>query len=162
MSDVREGARVQVFSGGAYPQLVVPLLQGAKSSIDSSQFVWRWYTRTSKRHVMGLSYAVLDAARRGVRVRVLLNRESKGAPLNRYNENTAKQLRQAGVKVKFGRTGRADHAKLWIIDRHILVVGSHNMTARSMTCNWEMGVIIWSELAACDATERFEKLWGQL
>lgn len=159
MAVVRDGARVQVYSGGGYPKLIVPLLQQAKGSIDCSQYVWRWYTRTSKRHVMGLSYALIEAARRGVQCRVLLNREARRNPVTRYNEKTARHLAPAGVKVKLGRTGKADHAKLWIIDKQILVVGSHNMTARSMTCNWEMGAIIWNELAARDAAALFEKRW---
>jgi phosphatidylserine/phosphatidylglycerophosphate/cardiolipin synthase-like enzyme len=91
--------------------------------------------------------------------RVILNRESARNRLGRENEKTAALLRAAGAVVRMGRPGVADHSKFWVIDHRTLVVCSHNLSTRSVTSNSELGVVVWSELAARDAAVYFEKLW---
>ena len=150
-----------VFTGGAYPDVMVSLLNAAASEILTCQYEWIWYTHSSGRRVHKITLAVQAAARRGVKVRAYLNRESEGHYLTKVNTRTAGELGRAGVQVKMGMTGVADHAKFWVIDLRYLVVCSHNLSTRSCTCNSEMGVVVDSELAARDAKAYFEKLWAR-
>lgn len=158
---MRRDAEVLVFSGGAYVPVLQEMLEQAGEEILTCQYVWLWYVHSPKRWVHRISLGACAAVRRGVKMRVILNREAPGNRLGRENEKTAAMLRKVGAVVKMGRPGICDHAKFWVIDRKVLVVCSHNLSTRSVTCNTEMGVAIWSELVARDAAAYFEKLWGR-
>jgi phosphatidylserine/phosphatidylglycerophosphate/cardiolipin synthase-like enzyme len=157
----RLNAKVRVFMGGGYPEILVPILNAAEHTIDVCQYEWIWYRHSSRRRVHKISLAVQAAAKRGVKIRAILNRESDGHYLTKKNAQTANELRRAGVQVKFGMTGVADHAKFWIVDNKLLIVTSHNLSTRSCTANSELGVVVEGELAARDAKAYFEKLWGR-
>lgn len=158
---VREGCRVGVFCGGEYVPVLQEILGDAREEVLTCQYVWIWYVHSPRRWVHRLSLAAVATARRGVKMRVILNRESGRNRLGRENERTAAVLREAGAVVRMGRPGVADHSKFWVIDHQVLVVCSHNLSTRSVTSNTELGVVVWSELAARDAIAYFEKLWSR-
>ena len=154
-------AQVRVFSGGEYVLILQEILGDARAEVLTCQYVWIWYPHSVKRWVHRVSLAAVATVKRGVKMRVILNRESAKNRLGRFNEKTAGVLRKAGAVVRMGRPGIADHSKFWVIDREVLVVCSHNLSTRSVTSNTELGVVIWSELAARDAAAYFEKLWSR-
>lgn len=158
---MRRVAEVRVFTGGEYVPVLQEILGSACHEVLTCQYVWLWYVHSPKRWVHRLSLAAVATAKRGLKVCVLLNRESAKNRLGRENEKTAVILRAAGATVRMGRPGIADHSKFWVIDRKVLVVCSHNLSTRSVTSNTELGVVVWSELAARDAAEYFEKLWSR-
>lgn len=158
---MRRRAEVRVFTGGEYVEVLQEILGGARHEVLTCQYCWLWYGHSPKRFVHRLSLAAVATARRGVKMCVILNRESASNRLGRENEKTAVVLRAAGAVVRMGRPGVCDHSKFWIIDRKVLVVCSHNLSTRSVTSNTEMGVMIWSELAARDAVTYFETLWSR-
>ena len=159
--EVRLGCSVRVFTGGEYPDIVVAILNQAAHTIDVFQYAWIWYRHSSRRRVHKISLAACAAARRGVKMRVLLNREAERHYLTKKNTETATELGRAGAQVKLGMAGVADHAKFWIVDKKLLIVSSHNLSTRSCTSNSELGVVIEGELVARDAVGYFEKLWGR-
>ena len=157
----RPGCSVRVFTGGEYPEILVPILNAAAHTIEAFQYAWIWYRHSPRRRAHRIGLAVCSAARRGVKVRVILNRESEKNYLTKKNTETATELGRAGAVVKTGMAGIADHAKFWIVDRKLLIVTSHNLSTRSCTSNSELGVVIESELAALDAMSYFERMWGR-
>lgn len=158
---MRRSAEVRVFCGGEYVPVLQEMLNGARQEVLTCQYVWIWYTHSPKRWVHRISLAAVAVVKRGVKMRVILNRESAGNRLGRENEQTAAVLRASGAVVKMGRPGVCDHAKFWVIDQKVLVVSNHNLSTRAVTSNTEMGVVVWSELAARDAAAYFEKLWSR-
>jgi len=157
----RPGCNVRVFTGGEYPDILVLILDCAAHTIEVFQYAWIWYRHSPRRRAHKIGLAVCGAARRGVKVRVILNRESEKNYLTKKNTETATELGRSGALVKMGMAGVADHAKFWIIDKKLLIVTSHNLSTRSCTSNSELGVAIESELAARDAMVYFEKMWGR-
>lgn len=157
----RLGCSVRVFTGGEYPEVLVPILNRAAHTVDVFQYAWIWYRHSPRRRVHKINLAACAAVRRGVEMRVILNREAEGHHLTKKNTETATELGRAGAQVRMGMAGVADHGKFWIIDKKLLIVSSHNLSTRSCTSNSELGVVIEGELVARDAVAYFEKLWGR-
>ncbi len=120
-------AKIQPAIATDYPKVVTPLIQSAAQKIDVMMYEWKWYTHELAGGVEHFNLAFQAAARRGVKVRVLLNIESMGHAITKINTRTEQYLKMAGVEVKFGQTGVATHAKMLNIDDRTMVLGSHNI-----------------------------------
>ena len=155
-------AIVTPLPGRTFIGMITDCVRNASTSIDIIQFEWKWYHHDHDSSIQQLSYEVLQAARRRVAIRVLLNKEHPRHPLTPINKNTIINLQDAGVSAKFGPSSPITHAKLWIIDKEITVLGSHNMSRRAVTVNDEASVKIISKEAAGEFTRYFEALWNRV
>jgi phosphatidylserine/phosphatidylglycerophosphate/cardiolipin synthase-like enzyme len=147
--------------GKEYPEKVVPLLQNASQTIDVLMYEWKWYTHEQAGGVEKFNLAFQAAARRGIKVRVILNIESMGHALTKINMRTEQFLKLAGIQVKFGQIGTATHAKMIIIDKKNLVLGSHNISKGSFSKNQECSIIVSGGEAIRSYLDYFELLWSQ-
>ncbi len=115
-----------------------------------------------------LEKALVEAARKGIRVDILTNSVSTndmGEPINTSQKSHYEALIQAGAHIHevFDTTL---HAKGILIDRTVLTMGSHNFTHRSFSSNGEsniltgdLGVITrFEEMAAFDFTTRSREI----
>jgi phosphatidylserine/phosphatidylglycerophosphate/cardiolipin synthase-like enzyme len=153
-------AKVQPAIGTNYPKIVTPLLQSAGHKIDVIMYEWKWYTHEKAGGVEDFNLAIQAAARRGVKVRVLLNIESMGHAITKINSRTEQYLRMAGCEVKFGQIGVATHAKMLIIDDRFLVLGSHNISKGSFSRNQEASIIVEGGEAIREYIDYFNLLWS--
>jgi hypothetical protein len=116
--------------------------------------------------------AVVDAARRGVRVRVLLdgtwyNTEAEDP---RDNDDTVRALRELAAREKldlqakvlnlFASDLEKVHAKGVIADRARVFVGSINWTENSFKGNREVGVVVGHKEIASYYADLFVRDWG--
>ena len=90
-----------------------------------------------------------EAARRGVRVIVVLEQDAKtDSTVNRDNRNASEQLKKAGVEVYFDSPKRTMHTKLAVIDGRYTFIGSHNLTQSALKHNNELSVLVDSPAVA--------------
>jgi cardiolipin synthase len=121
----------------------------ATKSIDltSAYFV---LDRTARR-------ALVDAVKRGVRVRLLLQGPHTDHVIVRYaGRNDYSRLLEAGVEVWEYQKAKL-HAKTLVIDGLWGSVGSTNVTARSFTWNYESNVHVFDPAFAGTMNEMFER-----
>ena len=144
-----------------YPLKVIPLVHAAQQTIDILMYEWKWYGHESAGGVQKLSLAIVAAARRGVCVRVLLNMESMGHAITKINSRTANFLRQYGCEVKLTPCGQVTHAKMMVIDKKILVLGSHNYSKAAFSRNQEASIIVYDVVGIKPYRDYFEGLWKQ-
>lgn len=98
-----------------------------------------------------------DAARRGVRVVLVLEQDEKpDSTVNRDNRNVSERLKKAGGEVFFDSPKRTTHTKLAVIDGRYTFIGSHNMTQSALKHNNELSVLIDSP-AVADKTLHYIK-----
>ncbi len=135
-------AKIEPVLGSDYPKVVTPLIQSAGHKIDVMMYEWKWYTHENAGGVEHFNLAFQAAARRGAKIRVLLNIESMGHAITKINQRTEQYLRMAGIEVKFGQIGVATHAKMIIIDDRIMVLGSHNISKGSFSRNQEASIVV--------------------
>ena len=93
---------------------------------------------------------LLAAARRGVKVSVLLEqgKPEEAAIRNRDNLTVKERLSAAGAKVFLDSPRRTTHTKLAVIDGRYTFVGSHNLTQSALKYNREVSVMIDSPAVA--------------
>ncbi|HEY1812322.1 MAG TPA: phosphatidylserine/phosphatidylglycerophosphate/cardiolipin synthase family protein [Kofleriaceae bacterium] len=112
----------------------------------------------------GIADALMAAAKRGVRVRVIVPLCDKGLdPL--YNLAPARRLAAAGVGVRTMPAPETAHqpymhSKLIQIDGATTFVGSENFSINSLTKARELGVIFANAEAALEIENAFEADWA--
>jgi|YelNatPaOPRAMG01_1025707.scaffolds.fasta_scaffold130729_2 phosphatidylserine/phosphatidylglycerophosphate/cardiolipin synthase-like enzyme len=122
-----------------------------------------WLSRAnSSIHVMIYSFtlnsvgdALISAHRRGIDVRVVMEREEVG------RGSEYERLKGAGVPVRLDTNPALMHNKVAIIDGSIVITGSFNWTASAESRNNENMIIIRSAEVAALYEGEFQRIWGQ-
>lgn len=83
------------------------------------------------------------AAKRGVKVFVVLENTGKRSDeLDIQNRRTGKLLEEKGITVYFDSQRKTTHTKLVIIDRRLILLGSHNFTQSALKYNNEISILL--------------------
>ncbi len=110
------------------------------------------YGFTSPRSVK----ALVEAARRGVDVRILTDRERLNDPKQRA---ALSALREAGIPIKINHHDSLMHLKQVVVDDEINTSGSMNQTTSGNQYNDERLDIIRDHAITVKAREKFLSLW---
>ncbi|MCC6277012.1 MAG: hypothetical protein IT289_03740 [Oligoflexia bacterium] len=113
---------------------------------------------------------ILDAARRGVRVRVMLNDDSvfsRGEPRPNGNQRTLRQLRELGRELPLEAVVASNaklrinyiHNKGIVVDGHTAFVSSINWTQNSVANNRELALVLRGGEVGPYYQSLFEKDW---
>ncbi len=125
-------------------QVVISWISKANVSIDLAMYS---FTLDS------IGDALIRAHSRGVRVRVIMEREQ----VNRWSEYG--RLRKAGIQVILDRNPAYMHDKFMVVDGKVVLTGSFNYTKHADTENDENLVIIISSRVARAYESEFEEMW---
>ena len=129
----------------ACPRKILGLLDGARDSAEICV-----YTITDNR----IANAIVDAHRRGVRVRVVTDND-KSADLG----SDVSRLEDAGVPVARDETDKHMHHKFAVFDRRVVMTGSYNWTRSAATQNEENLVVLADPGLVKAFLAEFEGLW---
>jgi len=99
---------------------------------------------------------LLDAARDGVDVRLLVPGTSDIPVVRAFTRIGYRDLLDAGVRV-FEWTGPMLHAKTTIADRQWVRVGSSNLNVSSLVTNYELDAVVENEALATQMAEQFRR-----
>jgi phosphatidylserine/phosphatidylglycerophosphate/cardiolipin synthase-like enzyme len=135
-----EGETVLLRDGEFYPSLTAAI-DGAKEEVVISTFIF--ITRGKASNLADrMRDTLIQAAGRGVTVRVLLEVNDQGDWLSAGNRETGRRLAEAGVVVTYDDPRRMSHAKVAVIDRRLTFIGSHNLSDSALKYNQELSVLI--------------------
>ena len=121
--------------------------------------MWKWYGHQAATAIQQFNLEVISAARRGVKVRVLMNIEHHTHHLTKVNTRTERILKNAGCEVKMAKVGGRTHAKMIIVDKNILVLGSHNLCKSSLSSNAECSIVLADFPVIKEYIDYFDSLW---
>jgi len=125
---------------------LVRFVETAKSTLDIAVF---------DLNLDQLVHSILLNAKRGVRVRVLVDRrQSKGA------YSLVSTLVKGGVDVRLGAQRGLMHHKFTVLDRKRLETGSFNYTAHASRANQENQIYLDDPAIVSRFMARFEKSWA--
>jgi phosphatidylserine/phosphatidylglycerophosphate/cardiolipin synthase-like enzyme len=103
--------------------------------------------------------ALIQAAARGVRVRVMLEQYPFGG--GGTQEETMDVLTASGIEVRWSANDvRFSHAKFMVIDRSIAMVMNANLTASAFADNREFGATTTDEESVSQAQAIFDRDWN--
>lgn len=100
-----------------------------------------------------------EKAKAGIKVFFLLNWHDEQKAVPKTNMYAIKFLKENNVKVRYLKYNRCCHAKLIIIDEEVCVIGSHNLSLRSVNNNFEVSAILTGKENIMPAVEVFKKVW---
>lgn len=117
--------------GKKYPDIVIPEIDQAKTSIDIVVFDWRWYDKDFCNPVQLFNQAIARAVRRGVKVSAVVN-----------FGYSIQFLLDIGVDVREYKHKGTLHSKIVIIDNKHVILGSHNFSQSAFTSNVETSILL--------------------
>lgn len=138
---------------------MIEIIRRATKSIDIAAYTWKWYEHQASTAIQRLNYAIIEKARCGLPIRARFNHESGSRILTAENTRTAQKLRRYGIVTKFDHTAVMSHLKMIIVDNEIVIIGSHNLTTRSVSQNNETSVALIGREIARPYSDYFERLW---
>lgn len=132
-----------------FPEIVIPLIEAAKYTIDIIVYDWRWYPSVGGTSVQQFNDTIVAAAKRGVTVRALVN-----------GDGIASLLQQRGITARRLHSKRMLHTKMMLIDGTHLIIGSHNYTQHGFSLNEEASLYVQMPAPENDFALYFSNLWG--
>ncbi len=102
--------------------------------------------------------ALIDAAHRGVRVRLIMSADPDGGD---DGADDRAELARGGIEVRLARGGLYIHAKMMLIDGARAFVGSQNFTATSLDLNRELGIILTDRPSLTRLASIFDRDFSQ-
>lgn len=126
---------------------IVKFISSANSTLDIEV-----YTFSSEEALN----AVLSANDRGVKVRIILERDIQSST----NQNSFNKLKAAGISIIWASDiFQLTHSKFIIVDGKYVLVGSHNLSENALTKNREASVILSGSVVS-KFLNIFEKDWS--
>ncbi|HET7317394.1 MAG TPA: cardiolipin synthase [Sphingomicrobium sp.] len=107
-----------------------------------------------------LLYAFLSAARRGVRVTIVLPKRNDSRFVAGASRSYYGDLVKAGARIFEFRPGLL-HAKTMVVDRQVALVGSANLDRRSFELNFENNLLVSDAAFAGDIRKRQDEFIAQ-
>jgi cardiolipin synthase A/B len=101
-----------------------------------------------------------DAARRGVKVRLIVSPPSSSGEDTSSNAADLDRLQKGSVKVRNLKSPYI-HAKMFVADGALAFIGSENISTTSLDFNRELGILIADPAAIQRLTSVFEKDWAK-
>lgn len=131
-----------------YCSTVIEFIRDAQSEIRLCAYAWRWYIDEPEIPIQQLNIELYRARERGVKVRCLVDTAA-----------TAQMLRDIGFNVRYISTNRMLHTKAIGIDAKTLVIGSHNLTKRASTDNYELSLVTQEPQVILGYNDYFDRMW---
>ena len=118
------------------------LVQQAKQEIRISTFKLELNDKPRGLALKKLFEDLTEKIKAGVKVKILFNWNTDRRSVPKTNLYASCFLRNAGADVRYLKNNRCCHAKLLIVDTEKVLLGSHNLSVRSIANNFELSYLI--------------------
>ena len=142
-----------------YLPYLLSLIDNAKESIEILMFAGKYYRGARNNPVNTFWHALARASVRNVQVRLLLNANFYMGGSLKDNQFIAQRFKSQNFQTAFSGKSTRLHSKLFIIDKKIIVLGSHNQSQRAFRSNFETSLAVDSQDLALSYLSHFERLW---
>jgi phosphatidylserine/phosphatidylglycerophosphate/cardiolipin synthase-like enzyme len=144
-----------------YYPVLSSAIQEAKSEIRVIMFEAKYYKNYKDSQANDILGGLINASNRGVDVKVILEGGDSflGGDFSKDSNATCDYLSKNGIEVRFDPENITTHAKLVVIDRNIVIIGSTNWNYYALEKNHEASVLLHSPEAGRDFYSYFERLW---
>jgi len=132
-----------------YIAKITEFVKDSKSELRICAYAWRWYDKEPEIGIQKFNIELLKAARRGVKVRALVD-----------NFAMWKEIRQYGLECRYVMPAKLLHTKAVCVDHKTLIIGSHNLTKNATENNFEASVAIQDDSTIEQFTKYFDVMWS--
>ena len=155
---------VEDLSGDKYFPKVKEALAKAKRSIYMMMYLVNFDEKSKKSSVNQLVEELINAKKRGVKVKIILDQNISYINLGKGNGEWEREdkndslflyLKKNGVEVYYDNLFITTHSKVMIIDEETVILGSANWTMSSLKRNWEGSCLVRSKELAKEFLKDF-------
>jgi phosphatidylserine/phosphatidylglycerophosphate/cardiolipin synthase-like enzyme len=151
-----------LYADGGYDNVVRPLVDGAKTSIQLCTYGMNVDPKDTKSPVTQLVNKLGAAVKRGVKVQVLLDLSPDSFETgNDINTDAAAYLKSLGCEVRSDPKEVITHAKFITIDGKTSVLGSNNWGYGGFEAYHEVGARISAPKAVSGLVDYFNGIWAK-
>ncbi len=136
-------ARVRFLADRAFQAALQREIDSARSEVVLSLHLFTATEGKSDRPGR-VAESLAAAAGRGVDVIVVLEIGKEVSPVTQANRRAARLLMSRGVRVYADMSGTTVHSKLAVIDRKLVLIGSHDLTPQSLGHYREASLLVES------------------
>jgi len=148
-----------IIKDNEYLGLAVALIKSAKKTISISTFKIERTNKPRGKKIEELWNTLIERAKAGIKVQILFNWHDDKHSIARTNEPCGKWLKNNGIAVKFLKNNRCCHAKMLSIDEEKAIIGSHNLSVRSLESNFEISCLLEDSDAITKLNNIYKELW---
>jgi phosphatidylserine/phosphatidylglycerophosphate/cardiolipin synthase-like enzyme len=138
---------------------VIQLIQPATTTIMISTYKLEHTLRTRGDALRVLFEAIVAAKQKGITVKVLLNWNDLKRSVAKTNLFAMTWLARHGIESRYLKENRCCHAKLVIVDKTAVILGSHNLSCKSVSENLEASIVTDDKEIVEQATMLFSHAW---
>ena len=125
-----------------YLSVAQALVEQAQKEICISSFKLEITDKPRGRNLKKFFESIIEKAKLGIKVKVLFNWHDDQRSVAKTNYSASIFLKNAGVAIRYLRNNRCCHAKLLMVDKEKVLLGSHNLSVRSTQANFELSYLI--------------------
>jgi len=143
-----------------YLQYANALVEGARKEICISSFKLEISDKPRGRDLKAYFDRIIEKMKTGVKIKILFNWHEDLHSVAKTNLYASRFLKNAGVDIRYLKDNRCCHAKILIIDKEKVLLGSHNLSIRSTQNNFELSYLIPDPETAAQVSAIFESLFA--
>ncbi len=143
-----------------YLQYANAMVAVAKKEICISTFKLEISDKPRGRALKEYFEKIIERMKTGVKVKILFNWHDDQRSVAKSNYSASIFLKQHAVDIRYLKNNRCCHAKVLIIDREKVLLGSHNLSVRSTQNNFELSYLIPDPETAAEVSVEFDRLFA--
>lgn len=138
----------EIILDNSYAKKAKNFIESAVSEIRLCAYAWRWYDSEPELEIQQFNLELLKACQRNLQVRILVDTEAM-----------SKRFNDLGFQTRAVQNTRMLHTKAIAIDHKTLIIGSHNLTKRANSDNYELSVAIQEFEPVEQFINYFDRIW---
>jgi len=150
-------ARVRLLPDREFQAVLEQEISAARSEVVLTLHLFTAMEEVNRR-AREMAEVLAETAKRGVKVIVVVEIGKEVSPVTQANRKTARFLSERGVQVYSDMSGTVVHAKVAVIDRRLVFIGSHDLTQQSLGHYREVSIVVDSTTVATSVLGFVESL----
>lgn len=142
------------------PELLKSLEQ-ASSQILASVYFCKYVRRRATDPARKVINKLIEKSKAGIDVKIIFHIGMVKRQIPGWNLFISQDLRNEGVQTKLWKLKRILHSKLFVIDKKVVFIGSHNLSNTSLTESAELSMKYQGEEIGLKAAAVFGEWWKQ-
>lgn len=150
---------VELLSGDDWAPWFEYQVENALTSVYLSIYMISDHWRSPEVGNLDLVETLARAAMRGLTCRLIIDQPHSMNRMIKFNTKAAVKLQQHGWKIRIMPATKTLHEKVLLLDKHLTVIGSHNISKASAISNFDTSLAIESQALADRIDRQFWERW---
>jgi phosphatidylserine/phosphatidylglycerophosphate/cardiolipin synthase-like enzyme len=150
---------IELLSGDDWAPWFEYQVDNALSSVFLSIYMISDHWRSPETGKLDLVETLARAAMRGLTCRLIIDQPHVVNRHLKFNTKAALKLEEHGWKIRVMPANRTLHEKVLLLDKHLTVIGSHNISKASAISNFDTSLAIESQALADRIYRQFWERW---